>query len=107
VGQLVHDAVGHERKVDTVKGAAEAFEHPGEAGDDIGEAVEHTAGAKGLGVVAYRLEAQYVLAFGVGLQRQEPAVDLEDGQAVLGCLGHAEQLRPSGRRTYRRAWGTR
>ena len=61
---------------------------PAEAGDDVGEACRGRGRPRGLGVVADRLEAQHVLAFGVALQRQGPEVDLEDGEAVLRCLDH-------------------
>jgi len=86
--QLVEDAVGQERDVDAVEHAGEPVDHGGQAGHDGGELLDHPAGVQGLGVVHDRLEAQYVFAFGVGLQRQQPEVDLEQGEVPPRSLDH-------------------
>ena len=70
--QLVEDAVGEEADVDAVQGGGEPVDHAGQPGDDLGEVVQAAAAAQLFGVVHDGLEAQHVLAFGVGLQRQSP-----------------------------------
>ena len=55
---------------DVVQGGGEPVDHAGEPADDLGEAVQDTPAAQRFGVVDDRFEAQHVLAFGVGLQRQ-------------------------------------
>jgi hypothetical protein len=90
---LVQDAIGDEGCIDAVQGGAEPFEHAGQRSDDVGEAVQGPSGAQGFGVMADRLEAQHVLAFGVALEGQVPEVDLEDRQAVLRCLDHSTDAR--------------
>ena len=55
------------------------------------EHVEHRVRSQFLGVVGDRLEPQHVFAFGVRLQRQQPEVDLEQGQVVPRCLDHGCQ----------------
>src|SRR5260370_35115592 len=56
--------------------------------DDLGEVVDAAAAAQLPGVVHGGLEAQDVLALGVGLALEQPEADAEPGQAVLGVLDH-------------------
>jgi len=70
---------GQEPDVDAVEHGGESVDHVGQPGDDGGELLQDPAGVQGPGVVHDRLEAQYVLALGVALQRQESEVDLEQG----------------------------
>src|ERR1039458_4868569 len=87
-GKLVEDLAGQVGDVDAVEHDREPLEHRSEARDDLGETLEHSAAAELAGVVDDCLEAQDVLAFGAGLQGQEPEVDLEHREVVRRCLDH-------------------
>ena len=65
--QLVEGAVGDEADVGAVQGGGEPVGHAGQPGDDLGEVVQAAAAAQLFGVVDGGLEAQDVLALGVGL----------------------------------------
>ena len=93
----VEQAVGDERVIDAVQGGGEPVDHAGEPADDGREVVQHAPAAQRSGVVHDRLEAQHVFAFGVGLQRQVPEVELEQGQVVPRCLDHGGELAATGR----------
>ena len=58
----------------------------------VREVVQDPPAAQRLGVVHDRLETQHVFAFGVGLQRQVPEVELEQGQVEPRCLDHGGEL---------------
>jgi len=93
MGSLVEQPVGYERHVDAVEAGAEPVGHAGEAGTDVAPAVQDAAAVEVTGVVGDRLDAQHVLAFGVGLQRQAPEVDLEVGEVIRRCPDHGFQSR--------------
>ena len=86
--QLVEYAVGQEADVDAVEHGGEPVDHAGQPADDVGELLQHPAGVQSPGVVHDRLEAQYVFALGVALQRQESEVDLEQGEVPPRSLDH-------------------
>ena len=86
--EVVEQTVGDERVIDTVLGGGEPVDHGGELADDGREVVQHPPAAQRSGVVHDRLETQHVFAFGVGLQRQVPEVELEQGQVEPKCLDH-------------------
>lgn len=69
-------------------GGAESFGHDGESADDLTKAVQEAAAAQLFGVVRDRFEAQHVFTFGVALQREEPEVDLEQGEVPPRFLDH-------------------
>jgi hypothetical protein len=93
----VEQPVGDEANVDAVQGGAECLGHGRQAGGDLGEALQDPSVAQVGGVVGDRLDAEDVLAFGVGLQRQASEVDLEHGQVVTRCIDHGLQSRwPAG-----------
>ena len=60
----------------------------GQAGDDLGEVVDAAAAAQLPGVVHGSLQAQDVLALGVGLDLELAEQDPEPGQGVPWCPGH-------------------
>jgi hypothetical protein len=77
-GQLVEDPVGQEADLDAVEHAGEAVDDAAEPGGDLRELAQCAATAELFGVMRDRLEAQGAFAFGVGLQREQSEVDLED-----------------------------
>src|SRR5438094_3991725 len=77
-----------EGNVDAVEQRGEPVDHAGQSVDDGRELLQHPPGVQGAGVVHDRLEAQHAFAFGVALQRQQPEVDLEDGEVPPRSLDH-------------------
>jgi len=86
--QLIEGTVLEETDVDAVNGRAEPLRHAGQAADDLGEVLQAAAAAQFSGVMHGGLEAQDVLAFGVGLELEQPEADPEPGQAILRFLDH-------------------
>jgi hypothetical protein len=86
--QLIEGAVGQEADVGAVEDDGEPPGRAGQAGDDLGEVVQAAAAAQFFGVVHGGLQAQDVLALGVGLELEQPEANPEPGQAVLRFLDH-------------------
>src|SRR5439155_26013549 len=89
LGEPVQDLVViDEADVDAVESGGEAIEDGGEPAGNLGELLQHAAAAQLVGVVDGGLQAEDVLAFGIGLELQAPEVELEPGQAILRSLDH-------------------
>jgi hypothetical protein len=74
------EIVGDERVIDAVQGVVvNRSTMPASLPMTVGEVVQHAPAAQRSGVVHDRLETQRVFVFGVGLRRQVPEVDLEQG----------------------------
>ena len=86
--EFLEEVVRYEPDVDAVEHGGEPLDHGPETSHDVGEALEYPAHTERSGVVHHRFEAQYVLAFGITLERQEPEVDLEQRQVITRCLDH-------------------
>jgi hypothetical protein len=84
--QLIEGAIGQEADVGAVQGGGEPADHAGQADDDLGEVVQAAAAAQLFGVVHGGLDAQYVLAFGAGLELEQAETDPEPAQAVPSDL---------------------
>jgi len=79
--QLIQGAVGDEADVGAIQGGGEPVSHSGQPGDDLREVLQAAAAAQLPGVVHGGLQAQDVLAFGIGLQLEQPEANPEPGQA--------------------------
>jgi hypothetical protein len=91
--QLIEGVIGEEADIKTVQRGGEPIDHAGEPADDLPEAIQNAAAAQLFGVVHDGLEAQHMFAFGVGLQRQELEMDLEQGEVPPRFLDHDCQPR--------------
>ncbi len=81
--QLVQQPVGDKRRVGAVQRGGEPAGDAGQRGVDAGEVIEAAAAAQLAGVVDGGLQAQDVLALGVGLDLEPPEADPEPGQAEV------------------------
>ncbi len=95
--QLVQQPVGDEAGVGAVQRGGEPAGDAGERRVDAGEVVEAAAAAQGTGVVDGGLQAQDVLALGVGLDLELAEQDPEPGQAeVWRCISSVRMTRGCG-----------
>src|SRR6266699_558110 len=81
-------AAARAAEIRAVQGGGEPVRHAGEPGDDLLEVLQAATAAQLFGVVHGGLEAQHVLALGIGLQLEPPEADPEPAQAIPWFLDH-------------------
>jgi len=84
--QLLQGRIGNKALVDARKGLLKAYQNGFQFRDDGRELLEGTPALQFLGVVRGSLNAKDAFAFGIDLQRQLAAVQLEDRQILHRSL---------------------
>ena len=92
--QTLQQIVGDEALIDAGQRIHEPLQDALERGDDPGEVLQHTSAAQFPGVVGHGFDAKYTFAFGIDLQSQPAAVQLEDRQIIHRSLDRYFPLGP-------------
>ena len=95
-GQVLQGVIRDKGMIHRVQRGKEPLDHAAEACDDLRELGHDSTTAQGLRVVDNCLEAQDVLAFGIGLERERAKVQLEHRQVIHRSLEHNCKARGRG-----------
>src|SRR5271166_5843609 len=72
--------------IDAAQSFHESLKHASQPTDDLGEVMQQAPTVELSNILSYSLNAKYALAFGIDLQRQLAAVQLEDCQIIRRSL---------------------
>jgi hypothetical protein len=72
--------------IDAAQSFHESLKHAPQPTDDLGEVMQQAPTVELSNILSYSLNAKYALAFGIDLQRQLAAVQLEDCQIIRRSL---------------------
>src|ERR1700745_1407811 len=85
-GELLEHVISDEALIDAAESVSKSLQYRFQSADHFGKLVQHAAAFEFPRVMDHRFDAEDALAFGIDLEGQPAAVQLEDGQIIAGSL---------------------
>ena len=83
---MLEHVIGDKALIDATESIGKSFQHAFQPGDHLGKLVQRAAAVELLRVMGYGLDAKDAFAFGIDLEGQLAAVQLEDRQIIRRSL---------------------
>src|SRR5271169_3583359 len=84
--KTIEHLIADKALIDTAQSLGKSFKHVFQSSDDLGEAIQQAPAVELANVMSNSLNAKYAFAFGIDLQRQLAAMQLEDRQIIRRSL---------------------
>src|SRR5271166_5116420 len=84
--KTIEHLIADKALIDTTQSLGKSLKHVFQSSDDLGEAIQQAPAVELANIMSNSLNAKYALAFGIDLQRQLAAMQLEDCQIIRRSL---------------------
>jgi len=85
-GEVLEHFISNKTLIDAAQGIGKSLENGFQSGDRVGKLIQRATTVELLRVMSNRFDAKHALAFGIDLERQLAAVQLEDRQIIRRSL---------------------